>query len=1279
MSSTPATAPQPGPTLRLTQSADGDSQYRVEVALEGPGLSRQIASARFPFTFDEQDRNDLRWYLEDYLQYPLDPAPTIALGVERRIAAIGTELFKTLFQSSDDARDLWATLRTQLDETRVEIITGVREATAIPWELLRDPKTDVPLALRARSFVRAHPQPAQAPRLPLASDSIRILLVICRPDRDDDVPFRSVASRLIKGLSAEARAVFELDVLRPPTFAQLGRVLRAAKDAGTPYHVVHFDGHGMYGDANRLNAAAKRLMFKDTRPGTHGYLVFENPTLAGNNEYISGPELGKLLVEAWVPVLVLNACRSAHGDDGEAGDQGLETGIQESAAQAPDPRSSLPDPHAHVRALGSLAQEVMDAGVAGVVAMRYNVYVVTAAQFVADLYAALVRGSSLGEAVTLGRKQLAAQPLREIAYDPIRLQDWPVPVVYEATPIALFPRPVATPPLTIAIHAADAAPAQGALDPQLLKHQPDVGFFGRDETLLALDRAFDMQQIVLLWAYAGSGKTTTAAEFARWYALTGGIAGPVLFTSFEQYMPLPRVLDAVGNVFGGALEQAGIHWLALDDAARRAVALQVLAQVPVLWIWDNVEPVAGFPAGTDSPWSAAELAELADFLRAARDTRAKFLLTSRRDERSWLSELPARVVLPAMPMQERVQLARALAEKYARHLRDVEDWRPLLRFTQGNPLTITVLVGQALRDGLTTRAEIGAFVARLRAGEAAFADEASEGRAKSLGASLSYGFAHAFTEDERRQLALLHLFQGFVDVDALRVMGRPNSNWCLPEVRGLTREAGIALLDRAAEVGLLTAHGGGYYSIHPALPWYFKGLFERYYPSDEGRRTKDEGSATGDVGARYIVPSPTTNDEGTAGDAAGEGVPVSPRPRTEEGPGVRAMRAYVEAIGELGTYYTHQYNQGNREVISALDAEEPNLLHARQLARAHGWWRRVISTMQGLRTLYDHTGRRAEWARLVEEIVPDFVDPASGGPLPGREEQWGFVTEYRVWLAREARRWGEAERLQRVRVDWARQRAAATLPLPPETLDGAQRNTIRSLAVCLEQLGNIQREQGEPDCVRSYEEAIPLCQRIADKAEEAIVAINLGNAYEEIPTLRDLKQAEDWYRRSLELHDERDHIGQSQSLSLLGYVAFERFREVQAANKPAEEQLQHLNTAARSYHQALDLLPPNAVNDLAVAHNQLGVIYGNAGDLDRALSHYRESIRYKEAAGNIYGAALTRFNVAIALANAGRLVDARLYAQAALRNYATYGERAAADVQETQGLIEEIEQAMGER
>ena len=39
---------------------------------------------------------------------------------------------------------------------------------------------------------------------------------------------------------------------------------------------------------------------------------------------------------------------------------------------------------------------------------------------------------------------------------------------------------------------------------------------------------------------------------------------------------------------------------------------------------------------------------------------------------------------------------------------------------------------------------IQGFVERLRAGEAAFDDEAGEGRSRSLGVSLGYGFEHVF-------------------------------------------------------------------------------------------------------------------------------------------------------------------------------------------------------------------------------------------------------------------------------------------------------------------------------------------------------------------------------------------------------------------------------------------------------------------------------------------------------------------------------------------------------
>jgi tetratricopeptide (TPR) repeat protein len=216
-------------------------------------------------------------------------------------------------------------------------------------------------------------------------------------------------------------------------------------------------------------------------------------------------------------------------------------------------------------------------------------------------------------------------------------------------------------------------------------------------------------------------------------------------------------------------------------------------------------------------------------------------------------------------------------------------------------------------------------------------------------------------------------------------------------------------------------------------------------------------------------------------------------------------------------------------------------------------------------------------------------------------------------------------------------------------------------------------------CVAAYEETARLTQRIGDQATEATAALNLGHAYLTLPDLRDLGQAERWYRRSLELTDEHDRQGRARCVGQLGYVAWERFKEARAANDPEEQLLRHLNTAAQFYHQALDLLPLNAVDDLAVVHNQLGGIYFDAGDVERALQQAREAIRYLEAAGDLYHAATTRFNVALTLANAGRLADAREYAYAALRNFQTYGDRAADMMQRTQGLIAQIEQDLLKR
>jgi tetratricopeptide (TPR) repeat protein len=1174
------------PTLHITESLIGSDSYRIELSLESDGQRPQVATAEFGFSLTAQDREDVRWYLEDYLQNAGDPAPRIAARIEKRIADVGTELFNGVFQCNTDARNLWAALRMRLNDARLEVTTGGGDATALPWELLRDPQTDAPLALHAAAFVRASHHRAQRPELVRsATGRIRILLVICRPRGAKDVPFRSVASRLIKGLGERERAVFQLDVLRPPTFEQLIDALRRAKAVGKPYDVVHFDGHGTYEDVTAKDLGRPPENFR-------GYIAFENAASGGNEELVHGTMLGSLLAEADVPVLVLNACRSAHAEALPAPEKA------ESDATAVSAATNL-DIHVQVRAFSSLAQETVDAGVLGVVAMRYNVYVVTAAQFVADLYAAFVQGETLGEAVTLSRKRLSDHPLREIAYMPRPLQDWMVPIVYEAAPVALFPKPAERTDLTLTISAGDAIRGAGALAGEV-ERPPEAGFFGRDETLLALDRAFDTHSIVLLHAYAGSGKTSAAAEFGRWYQSTGGIDGPVLFTSFEHRKTLPQALnDAIGRAFADVLERSSIHWPALTDEMRREVALDVvLRQFSVLWIWDNVEPIAGFPTGTSSAWSAGEQEQLADFLRAATSTRAKFLLTSRRDERAWLGNLPARVHVPPMPMQERLQLSRAQAEKHGRQFTNPQDWLPLLHFTQGNPLAATVLVGQALRDGLETSLQIEAFVSQLRAGEDVFEDEESEGRSKSLGASLSYGLQNGFSEIERIQLALLHFFQGSMNAQVLSAMGEENSDWFLAQAANLNDKAAVELLDRAAEIGLVTPLGSLYYTVHPAVPWFLNRLFVAEYPGPDER--------------------------------------------------LRATRAFVCAMGAVTTVYTGAYSSddANRSIsIATLFFDEQNVLHALKLGQRHGYLEACIQLLHGLDVLYNASHRNEEWERLMTWAVANI--PTADHSLS--ELNAVALTQFQIDLARRNQRLEQARDLQGDSVKRLRTYISdieiGRVKVPQKTRDLA----IQNLAASLTKLGLIQRDLGDVACAATLEESFEFALKIGDDFGASTVADTLGRLYLRFPGLRNLSKAEYWTSRSLAVQSKEDKQGKAVALGELGAISLARFGQ--------ENDRRYLDQAMQYYKQALSLLPaePSAVHHRATTLNMIGVVWAEYGEIDSALVSFKEAIVLMDASSDHQGAGKTRLNVALALAKTGRLEHAKEYAESALRLFEACG------------------------
>jgi CHAT domain len=179
---------------------------------------------------------------------------------------------------------------------------------------------------------------------------------------------------------------------------------------GHPYHVVHFDGHGSFTDNVLLSSESKVK---------RGYVLFENPDSYDCPIYVDGECFAKLLKQAGVPWLILNACESAQ-------------------IQPPRPKYLLIDwfqQSNEESRVKSFDLEAMENGLIGVVAMRNKITVVAAQIFFKEFYNALARGALISEAAARGRRVLARTHDRRPA---CTLFDWTIPVVYESKPFSMF-------------------------------------------------------------------------------------------------------------------------------------------------------------------------------------------------------------------------------------------------------------------------------------------------------------------------------------------------------------------------------------------------------------------------------------------------------------------------------------------------------------------------------------------------------------------------------------------------------------------------------------------------------------------------------------------------------------------------------------------------------------------------------------------------------------------------------------------------------------------------
>lgn len=273
-------------TLRIEQGPPHDGKYFITLRHLDDGVQKRTAAATIDFALSDQEQKQLRWYLEDYLPKAAITAPVVVEQITAMIRQRGIELYQKVFTANANTQAVWFALRDQLADLRIEINTGIAEAASIPWELMRDPELDSAIALRANAFVRVQPSPrisfVEAPALD-ASERLRLLLVICRPRGTQDILLRASANRILRDLK-EDRDRFDITVLRPPTFEQLVAELGRAKSACRPYHMLHFDGHGMYMDLSEDDGLAQwqashspdRRVASAPAPlsGKRGYLCF---------------------------------------------------------------------------------------------------------------------------------------------------------------------------------------------------------------------------------------------------------------------------------------------------------------------------------------------------------------------------------------------------------------------------------------------------------------------------------------------------------------------------------------------------------------------------------------------------------------------------------------------------------------------------------------------------------------------------------------------------------------------------------------------------------------------------------------------------------------------------------------------------------------------------------------------------------------------------------------------------------------------------------------------